>query len=430
MVKIKEVEKNSIAEQLSLLKGDSIYAINGHQIRDEIDLMFYESDGELNIEVKKNGKKDKISTAKLPEEKLGIRLQPFEFRTCTNDCIFCFYDQMPGGLRETLYQKDDDYRLSFLYGNYITLTNMDDEDFDRIEEQRLSPLYISVHSTNPEVRRKLLGDTCGECDIKGRLQRLVDAQIEMHTQIVVCPGINDGDEMERTVFDLSQFFPYIRSVAVIPVGLTIFREGLFPLRKVTGEECLDMLGNILLWHEGFREKLGVGFVYPSDEILIKGEFAVPMKEFYDGFPQLENGVGNSRMFLDGIEAMETENIQDEKGNIVFVTSELPLPWIYLLSKRIMLETSLKCDIISLQNNLFGRQVTVSGLLAGKDIKNGIENYERNADLFIIPDSCLNEDKLFLDNLKMEDIKRENIVSVSPFEISSLPEIIVGELNKC
>lgn len=429
MVEIKEVEKNSIAEQLSLLKGDNICSINGHKIRDKIDLMFYESDEKVDIELKKNGKKTIVSAVKLPEEKLGINLRPFEFRTCTNDCIFCFYDQMPRGLRESLYQKDDDYRLSFLYGNYITLTNVDDEDYLRIEEQRLSPLYISVHSTDPEVRSKLLGGTCGECDIKKNLQRLFDAKIEMHTQIVVCPGINDGEDLKNTVFDLSQFFPYVRSVAVIPVGLTRFREGFYPLRVPHREECLDMLRNILLWHEEFREKFGVGFVYPSDEILIKGEFAVPMEQFYDGFPQLENGVGGSRVFLDGIEDMKTGKIKNVRGKIVFVTSMLPLPWINILRKRIMLETSIQCDIIGLQNDFFGSQVTVSGLLVGEDIKKGLENYRGKADLFILPDNCINEDGLFLDDLKPSDIFGNAIALVSPFEISSLPEIIAGGLGR-
>jgi putative radical SAM enzyme (TIGR03279 family) len=430
MVKIKEVEKNSVADKLSLLKGDSIYSINGNRIRDEIDVMFYECSKKLNMEVKKNGKKSIISTVKLPEEKLGVKIEPFEFRTCKNACIFCFYDQMPEGLRETLYQKDDDYRLSFLYGNYITLKNLNDEDYQRIEEQRLSPLYVSVHSTNPEIRRKLLGGTCGECDIKKSLQKLVNAKIEMHTQIVICPGINDDEEMQKTVFDLSQFFPYVRSISVIPVGLTRFRKGLFPLREPSRKECLDMLNSILLWHEEFREKFGVGFVYPSDEILIKGEFAIPMREFYDGFPQLENGVGSSRLFLDGIEEIKTESIKNVKGNIVFVTSMLPLPWINLLRKRIVLETSLNCDIICVQNRFFGKQVTVSGLLVGEDVKRGIENYKRKADIFIIPDNCLNEDRLFLDHLSLEDISMDNITSVSPFEVSSLPQIIEGELGKC
>ncbi len=427
-MEIKEVEKDSIAQGLGISKGDRLCSINSHKIRDEIDLMFYENDGNLMIEIEKEMEHEIFSVKKLPEDKLGIRIVPFSFKRCSNSCIFCFYDQMPEGLRESLYEKDDDYRLSFLYGNYITLTNMIDEDYDRIEEQRLSPLYVSVHSTNPDVRARILGKDKNKTDIMKSLERLVDAKVEIHTQVVICPEINDGEELEKTVFELSLFFPNIRSVAIIPVGLTKCRRGLFSLREMKQEECLEVIEHIFSWQEAFRRRFGIGFVYPSDEIFIKAEFAIPMQEFYDGFPQLENGVGNSRIFLDGIENIDTEEIKEIKARIVFITSLLPLPWVNLLRKRLVFETSISCDIIPLENHFFGESVTVSGLLCGEDILKAIETYKKKSDLFIIPQNSLNEDGVFLDNLSLRDLNRlsgEKVIAL-PLPISSFAETVKRE----
>ncbi|TET24181.1 MAG: DUF512 domain-containing protein, partial [Candidatus Cloacimonadota bacterium] len=280
--------------------------------------------------------------------------------------------------------------------------NMREGDFKRINEQRLSPLYISVHSTNPEVRRQLLHE--GQAtDLMVMLRKLSNAKIEIHTQIVLCSEINDGEELERTVFELSELFPCIRSVAIVPVGLTKFREGLFPLKAISRDECLTVIKSTLSWQEIFREKFSIGFVYPADEIFMRGEFAMPMKEFYDGFPQRENGIGESRIFLDEIEEMDIEGLKDCKGSIVFVTAVLPLPWISLLRKRIEGATSIACDVISVTNSLFGKKVTVSGLLVGKDILNSLALYREHADIFIIPRNCLNENKIFLDDISLSDL---------------------------
>lgn len=429
MVEIKEVGKESIAYELGISRGDRLCSINGYTINDEIDLMFHESDSNLVIEIEEGKEKRLIRTQKLPEERLGIKLSSFEFRRCNNSCIFCFYDQMPKGLRKSLYQKDDDFRLSFLYGNYITLTNMTEENFKRIGEQKLSPLYVSVHSTDPELRARMLGSAKKKASIKRALKRLVDEEIKIHTQIVICPGINDGKELEKTVCELSHYFPYLRSVAVIPVGLTKYREGLFPLRELTGKECLGIVKNILFWQEDFRKKFGVGFVYPSDEILIKAEFAIPMKEFYDDFAQLENGVGNSRIFLDEIEHINTEELKDMSGTVIFITSLLPFPWVNLLRKRLVLESTISCDIILLENSFFGKSVTVSGLLVGKDILKAVESYNSDADLFIIPRNCLNDDEVFLDDVSLKELNTltgRKIIS-SPSSLSSLTDTLKREL---
>jgi putative radical SAM enzyme (TIGR03279 family) len=431
MIEIKEVEKNGIAQRMGIKKGESLFSINGHGIRDEIDLSYYGSDGLLVVEVGDEEQKRSVRIEKLPEERLGISLEPFDFRRCQNRCIFCFFDQMPNGLRKSLYEKDDDYRLSFLFGNYITLSNMDEGDFERIGEQRLSPLYVSVHSTDPEIRSRLLGRESGNCDIMVQLQKLVDRKIEVHTQIVLCPGINDGRKLEKTVKDLAQFFPFVRSVSVIPVGITRYRDDLPPLRTLTKGECLEVIEKVLLWNDTFRKKFDVGFVYPSDEILIKGEFLIPMKEFYDNFPQLENGVGMSRIFLDEIDSFEMDDFDGIEGSVILVTSILPYPWLNMLRKRIVLESSLFCDVLCVRNIFFGDTVTVSGLLVGKDIRNAIQSCEEDADLFIVPGNCVNSDGHFLDDMSLADLNRQTgkRIVTSSQSLDELSHSIKRELRR-
>lgn len=431
MIEIKEVENRSIARRLGIKKGEKVCSINKHEIRDEIDFSYYESDDHLELEVGDERKRRIVRIDKLPEEKLGIHLKPFDFKRCHNSCIFCFYDQMPEGLRKSLYEKDDDFRLSFLFGNYITLSNMDDEDFGRIAEQRLSPLYISIHSTDKKIRSSLLGQENTDSDIMEQLQKLVDREIELHTQIVLCPGINDGRELEKTIHDLSQFFPFVRSVSVIPVGITRYRMKSSQLRSLTKGECLEIIEKVFLWNDKFRKKFNVGFVYPSDEILIKGEFIIPMKEFYDSFPQLENGVGISRIFLDEIDSFDMNEFEEARGSVILVTAILPYPWINLLRKRIVLESSLFCDVLPVKNSFFGDSVTVSGLLVGEDVLNAVQKYEEGADLFIIPSNCLNSDGLFIDDMSIETIKtktRKRVIASSP-SLDLLSRDIKRELKR-
>jgi putative radical SAM enzyme (TIGR03279 family) len=428
-MEIKEVEKGSIAHALGILPGDTLCALNGHVISDEIDLAFWEADERFILEIGRNSSTKRITGRKLAEERLGIHLGDFVFKRCNNRCIFCFYDQMPPGMRESLYQKDDDYRLSFLYGNYITLTNMSDDEFARIEEQRLSPLFISVHATDADVRRRLLGGTGGSVAIKPLLRRLADAAIQMHTQIVICPGINDGAVLERTVRDLASLYPHVRSIAIIPVGLTKHRHGLSPLQELDREQALELIRKILVWQEDLRARFGIGFVYPSDELLIRGEFGIPMKEFYDEFPQLENGIGNSRLFLNGIEVLDTNSVKRLSGAVVMVTAMLPRPWLELLRKRLERETMLSCEVLEVSNSLLGDSVTVSGLLAGKDVLRAIAAYEKHGDLFLIPSNCLNADHAFIDDVTLDDIRTRTgkRLRAAPPDPAALPGLLLQEL---
>jgi putative radical SAM enzyme (TIGR03279 family) len=430
-MEIKEVEKGSIAHALGILPGDTLCALNGHVISDEIDLAFWEADERFILEIGRNSSTKRITGRKLAEERLGIHLGDFVFKRCNNRCIFCFYDQMPPGMRESLYQKDDDYRLSFLYGNYITLTNMSDDEFARIEEQRLSPLFISVHATDADVRRRLLGGTGGSVAIEPLLRRLADAAIQMHTQIVICPGINDGAVLERTVRDLASLYPHVRSIAIIPVGLTKHRHGLSPLQELDRKQALELIRKVLVWQEDFRVRFGMGFVYPSDELLIRGEFGIPMREFYDGFPQLENGIGNSRLFLDGIEVLDTNSVKRLSGAVVMVTALLPRPWLELLRKRLERETMLSCEVLEVSNSLLGESVTVSGLLAGQDVLHAIAAYEKHGDLFLIPSNCLNVDHAFIDDVTLDDIgtRTGKRLVAAPPDPAALPGLLLQELSR-
>ncbi len=429
-MEIKEVATGSIAQRLGIHTGDMLCSLNGHVIRDEIDLAFWEAEEEFILEIARFGKSMRFAGAKLPEERLGIRLAPFDFKHCNNRCIFCFYDQMPRGLRKSLYERDDDFRLSFLYGNYITLTNMDDEEFARISEQRLSPLFISVQSTVPEVRKRLLRGRGGGIPIKPLLQRLADAGIQMHTQVVICPGINDGKVLERTVNDLASFSPQVASVSIVPVGLTKYRNGLFPLREVSQQQSLTLIRRISQWQQVFRRRFGKGFVYPSDEIFLKGACAIPGEEFYDGFPQLENGVGLSRLFLNGIDEMSIDSIESLRGSIVLITGVLSHPWLSLLRKRLESETGLRCEVLPISNSLFGRYVTVSGLLSGQDVSRAIATYGGATDLFLICADCLDAHERFIDDVSVDEIRistGKRILPVPP-RPAALPALLLQELK--
>lgn len=431
MMEIKEVDVGSIAYGLGVRAGDTLYSLNGHGIGDQIDLAFWEAEAQFNLEVGRNAGRKRFKGRKLPEQKLGIHLTEFEFKRCNNRCIFCFYDQMPPGMRKSLYERDDDFRLSFLYGNYITLTNMDEEEFERISEQQLSPLYISVHSTVDEVRRRLLGGKGGVVPIMPLLERLADAGIEMHTQVVICPGINDGRVLERTVGDLAVLFPEVRSIGIVPVGLTRYRKGLFPLQEVDKRQSVALMRRTLQWQDTFRRRFGMGFVYPSDEIPIKGGLEIPMKERYDGFPQLENGIGSSRLFLDGIEEMSTDAIGTLQGSLAIITGMLAHPWLTLLKERLEEETMLNCHVMPVTNSLFGESVTVSGLLGGEDVSRAISACRRDADLFLIPTNCLNEFDAFIDDVTLDEIRRrtgKRILAVPPDPVA-LPAILLQEFSR-
>src|SRR5206468_8828323 len=301
-VVVAAVRPRTPAAAAGLRAGDRILAINGHALRDAIDFQFHGSDDRLALSVDRAGATQALSLARRPGADLGVELEApraGEIATCANKCVFCFIHQLPRGMRKSLYVKDDDYRLSFLHGNYITLSDLDEASFERILEQRLSPLYISVHATDPELRHALLGRPRHSAEILPRLERLAKAGIRMHAQIVLCPGLNDGIHLERTVFELAPLHPHVATTAVVPVGLTRHRERLPALRNLTADEARALVATAAGWQHRWLAELGSRFVFLADEIYLLAGLPLPPAAAYEGFPIAEDGIGLVRRFEDG-----------------------------------------------------------------------------------------------------------------------------------
>ncbi len=401
------VETGSIAEEIGLAPGDRILAINGEPVRDLIDYKFLEADENLSIHVKKKDCEDwNLDLEKDFDQSLGIEFgsEAFGCTThCSNKCIFCFVDQMPPGMRKTLYIKDDDYRLSFWNGHFITLTNLGDEELQRIAEQRLSPLYISVHTTNPSLREKMLGNPKAGL-IMEQMRYLAGAGIEMHTQAVLCPGLNDGRELERTTADLVGLWPEVRSLAVVPVGLTKFRNGLYPLRPFTRNEARKLVRWVGSKQEEYLAMLDHPFIFASDEFYLLSGASLPSVERYADFPQLENGVGLTRLFLDEWENVR-DNLPSEARSLkaTLVTGQLGEKVLRMIVSRLKEIKGLDIKIKVINNNFFGKDVTVTGLITGQDLIRQIKPDE-TGDLLVIPAIMIKKDKaVFLDGLSLPEL---------------------------
>jgi len=353
---------------VGLRPGDRLVAINGHVLRDVIDYYFYAADERLELEIQRAGERLAFVVEREYGEDFGVRFAEDVFddlRRCSNSCAFCFVDQMPPGLRRSLYVKDDDYRYSFLHGNFLTLSNWTEEDWERVEEQHLSPLYISVHSTDSETRRHMLCNPRVP-DILQQLRRLAAMGIEMHTQIVVVPGFNDGNQLERTVSDLTALFPAVRSIGVVPVGLTKYHAGM--VRLLTAEEEGEIVDATTHWQEENRDNLGVALVYASDELYLRTRHNIPPAEEYDGFPQLENGIGLVRLLLDEWETLNKAWPGVEaRGRATVVCGTLIAPTLGQICRELQERAGLDITVEPVPNEFFGATVTVSGLLAGRDV---------------------------------------------------------------
>ncbi len=397
-MKITGVRKGSIADELGICVGDRLLEINNQRVQDSIGLKFFESDSELTLKVARKGEAILYDIEKEEDEGLGLVLEEMSFLSCGNDCIFCFVDQNPAGLRSELYFRDGDYRLSFLYGNYTTMTNAGPATLRRIIEQRLSPQYISVHVTDYEIRKRLMGLRKDD-RILEKIKLLRDNGIDMHTQIVLCPGINDGEVLEKTVRDLFRFSDRILSLAVVPVGLTDHRNGLHALEKVDGARARELLGTINGWQAEFRQKLGRGFIYPSDEFFLLAGRAIPGKEYYDGFPQIENGVGMVRHFHEEFktQARGLPRRLLHPRVLTLATGELA-QWFMRdeIAPRLQRMHGLEVRIEVVPNALYGRSVTVAGLLSGKCVYSALKGKELG-DLLLLPPDVLNADGKFLDD---------------------------------
>ena len=353
---------------MGLRPGDRLLAINGHVLRDVIDYYFYAADERLELEIQRAGERLAFVVEREYGEDFGARFTDDVFdglRRCSNSCAFCFVDQMPPGLRRSLYVKDDDYRYSFLHGNFVTLSNWTEEDWERVEEQHLSPLYISVHSTDSETRRHMLCNPRVP-DILQQLRRLAAMGIEMHTQVVVIPGFNQGQDLKRTVSDLTALFPAVRSIGVVPVGLTKYHTG--KVRLLTAEEESEIVDAITHSQKENRDNLGVGLVYPSDELYLRTGHNIPPAEEYDGYRQLENGVGLVRLLLDGWETLNRAwPGVAARGRATVVCGALIAATLGRICRELQDRIGLDITVVPVPNEFFGATVTVSGLLTGRDV---------------------------------------------------------------
>jgi putative radical SAM enzyme (TIGR03279 family) len=422
-VEIESIEKGSIAEKAGLIPKDRLISINGHEIRDEIDLFFYGSEPKLEVVVKRKEEIKKVDIVSNGSN-LGIILKPFRIRSCRNKCIFCFVSQLPKGLRRSLYLKDEDYRMSFLYGNYITLTNLSETDKKRIIEQRLSPLYISVHSTNKNVRNRLLGNQSAS-DILKDIKFFASHKIKMHTQIVLCPGINDGKELEKTIRELYRFYPYVSSIAVVPVGITAFNKE--KIKQVDKDDALRTLEIVQKFQMRFKRKHGDAFVHAADEFFIKAEMPFPSIDIYGEFPQIENGVGMVPLFLHRARRLRIPEVSSDGRRFIAFTGLSFYPYISKFIERLK-KNGINIEIIPVENNFFGSSITVTGLLTGRDVIKTLTGFIKNNDILLIPDVVLREfDNVFLDDVTVQDIN--DFFGINSIVIEPTPDGLLKAILK-
>lgn len=417
---IETVLPESPASSAGMLSGDVVVSINGHAIADVVDYLFYSNEEELSFMVKRKDRK--LSFKLFTEEGVstGIELKPFKVKTCVNRCIFCFVGQLPKGLRRSLYVKDEDYRMSFLYGNYVTLTNLSSQDKKRIVQQRLSPLYLSVHSTDKAVRNAMLGNAKAH-DILKEISFLKENRIRMHCQIVLCPGLNDGKDLQKTIRDLYRFYPYVSSIAVVPVGLTAHRKAAPKLKQVGKDDAARTLEIVDAFQRRFRKKHGDSIVYASDELFIaaEAEFA-PLSEYGD-LPQVENGVGMTPLFMHQARREKIPQVKVKKRFIVF-TGVSFYPYLLKFVGRLK-KAGIDIEALPVENTFFGKSITVTGLLTGRDVMKSLAEKVRKGDILLVPDVVMREgDDVFLDDISVGDI--EELLGVQVIVINSTPRGLV------
>lgn len=401
---ISEVMNDSIAQELGFDKGDKILSINGEKMKDLIDYRFAVNSECIEIELEKtNGEIEEFEIEKDFDEDLGVIFESAVFdriKPCTNRCIFCFVDQQPEGLRESLYIKDDDYRLSYLQGTYITLTNFTQSDRDRIEKLGLGPLYVSVHTTNPELRAQMLNNPKAK-NIMADLQWLKKADIPVHLQIVMCPGLNDGEELKRTLDDMGKFKSIIQSIAIVPVGITRFhKNNLAPLTKENAIETVKII-------DDFNAKIKKHLAQASDEIFLKAQIDIPPKKYYGGFSQLEDGVGAIRLLTDDFEKRKKKLPKKvkEKKELTFAASDSALCALGVIVEALNGIENVHCEIAQLKNEFFGDGVTVAGLITGNDLLKQLKG--KNIKNLIIPSIMLREySNDFLDGITLVELEKE------------------------
>ena len=405
---ILRVLQDSIAEELELVPGDKILAVNDMPLRDIIDFSFAMADEEIELLVEHaDGEQELIAFDKDYDEVFGVEFERAVFdgiRPCANHCYFCFVDMIAPDMRHSLSVKDDDYRLSFLYGNFVTLTNMGAADFSRIERFHLSPLYVSVQCTNPVLRAEMLRYK-GAADILGQLTKLENAGADYHTQVVLCYGLNDGEELERTIRDITSRRPHALSLAIVPVGLTKHRTDPFPLVQFDRAGAARVIDQVELWQHRMREEEGRTFIYLGDEFYFLAGREVPPAEMYDGFPQLDNGIGLTRNFIEDWSHFEHPSY-DEGTRLVVMSGTAVAPVMEQLARELD-PAGQRIHVLPVENVHFGATVNVSGLLTGRDLIAALRAFEHPVDGVLIPASALREgEDVFLDDISLDAMRGE------------------------
>ena len=406
---VKSLMPGGIGEELGIEPGDKLLAINGNEIQDVFDYYYYEESEQLLLLIEKpDGEEWELEIEKDEDESLGIEFDQSlmdEYRSCRNKCMFCFIDQMPKGMRETLYFKDDDSRLSFLQGNYITLTNMSDHDVERIVKYRLEPINISFQTTNPELRCKMLHNRFAGEALK-KVDILYRGQIEMNGQIVLCKGVNDGEELERTIRDLTGYLPYLKSVSIVPVGLTKYRDGLYPLEPFTKEDAREVLSVIHRWQEKIYQEHGIHMIHAGDEWYVLAEEEVPEEERYDGYLQLENGVGMMRLWFNEVqEALSAVTGDERQREISLATGRLMYPYIGKILEEIRKKfPNITTHLYAIRNDFFGERITVSGLITGQDLTGQLKGQPLGERLLLPCNMLKIGEPVFLDDFTLEEVE--------------------------
>ena len=415
---VAEVLPGSIAEEMEIVVGDEIVSINGEEIEDIFDYQFLCENEYIEVGIRKESGEDWIlEIDKDEDEDLGIKFENGlmdDYHSCSNKCIFCFIDQMPPGMRKTLYFKDDDARLSFLQGNYVTLTNMSEKDIERIIKYNLSPINISFHTTNPELRCMMLNNRFAGKALE-KAKRFYEAGLVMNGQIVLCKGVNDKDELERTISDLYEYLPYLQSVSIVPVGVTKYRDGLYKMDAWEKEDAEYLIDQVEKWQKKAYAQYGLHFVHASDEWYINANRQLPEAERYDGYLQIANGVGTMRSMIDEFEE-ELDNFKEFKENeerVTVVCGELPYAYIKMMADKLMNDHPHKeINVVPVKNRFFGESITVTGLLTGQDIVYALKDINLGNRVLLSENILKADEEIFLDDMTLNEFKEVLQVDVS------------------
>ena len=419
---VSAVTPGSIAEEMEIEPGDVLVSVNGQEPEDVFDYRYLMNEEEVLVVIRKpDGEEWELEIEKEYEDDLGMEFENGlmdDYRSCRNKCMFCFIDQLPKGMRDTLYFKDDDSRLSFLQGNYLTLTNMSEHDLEKIIYYKLSPINISFQATNPELRCKMLHNRFAG-DVMDKVRRLKEAGIMMNGQIVLCRGVNDGEELDRSIRDLVTLMPELQSVSVVPVGLTRYRDGLYPLEPFTKEDACKVLDLIHSWQEKLVKEYGTHFIHAGDEWYILAERPMPEETTYDGYLQLENGVGMVRLLKEEVDAyLKRLPGDDRKRKVTIATGELAAPYLREYAASIQKKyPGVEVQVITVKNEFFGGKITVAGLITGQDLVNQLRGKDLGEELLLTTNMLKSDEPVFLDDMTVEQLQTALQIKVSIVESS-------------